>query len=98
MQSADHIIDLGPEAGNNGGQVVAQGNYEDILKSDTSITGEYLSNKKFIPIPKKRRLAKNGRFLEIGGATGNNLKNINLKIPFGSFTSITGVSGSGKST
>ncbi len=98
MQSADHIIDLGPEAGNNGGQVVAQGNYEDILKSDKSITGEYLSNKKFIPIPKKRRLAKNGRFLEIGGATGNNLKNINLKIPFGSFTSITGVSGSGKST
>ncbi len=98
MESADHIIDLGPEAGNNGGQVVAQGNYEDILKSDKSITGEYLSNKKFIPIPKKRRLAKNGRFLEIGGATGNNLKNINLKIPFGSFTSITGVSGSGKST
>ncbi len=98
MQSADHIIDLGPEAGNNGGQVVAQGNYDDILKSDKSITGEYLSNKKFIPIPKKRRLAKNGRFLEIGGATGNNLKNINLKIPFGSFTSITGVSGSGKST
>ena len=98
MQSADHIIDLGPEAGNNGGQIVAQGNFEDILNSDKSITGEYLSNKKFIPIPKKRRLAKNGRFLEIGGATGNNLKNVNLKIPFGSFTSVTGVSGSGKST
>ena len=98
MENADHIIDLGPEAGSNGGEIVAQGDFNEILKNEKSITGNYLSNKKFIPIPKKRRFAKNGRFLEIGGATGNNLKNVNLKIPFGCFTCVTGVSGSGKST
>ena len=98
MENADHIIDMGPEAGNNGGQVIVQGSYNDILKSQESITGKYLSYKKFISIPTKRRLAKNGRFLEINGATGNNLKNVNLKIPLGTFTCVTGVSGSGKST
>ena len=98
MESADHIIDLGPEAGNEGGQIVAQGSYNDIIKNNNSITGKYLSHKKFIQIPKTRRLAKNGRFLEISGASGNNLKNVNLKIPLGSFTCVTGVSGSGKST
>ena len=98
MANADHIIDLGPEAGNKGGQVVVQGSYDKILNFKESITGQYLSYKKFISIPKKRRLAKNGRFLEIKGATGNNLKNVNLKIPLGTFTSVTGVSGSGKST
>ena len=98
MESADHIIDLGPEAGTKGGEVIAQGSYEDILRNKNSITGQYLSNKKFIEIPKKRRLAKNGRFLEINGASGNNLNNVNLKIPLGSFTCVTGVSGSGKST
>ncbi len=98
MENADHIIDLGPEAGNNGGKVVAQGNYDEILKDANSITGKYLSNKRFIPLPKNRRLAKNGRFLQLGGATGNNLKNVDLKIPFGCFTCVTGVSGSGKST
>jgi len=98
MENADHIIDMGPEAGNNGGQVIVQGSYNDILKSQESITGKYLSYKKFISIPPKRRLAKNGRFLEINGATGNNLKNVNLKIPLGTFTCVTGVSGSGKST
>jgi len=96
--NADHIVDLGPEAGNNGGEIVAQGSYADVLKNSNSITGKYLSHKLFIQIPNKRRLAKNGRFLEINGATGNNLKNVNLKIPFGSFTCVTGVSGSGKST
>ena len=98
IESADHIIDLGPEAGINGGYIVEQGELETILKNKNSITGNYLSKKKSIPIPYKRRLAKNGRFLEILGATGNNLKNVNLKIPLGTFTCVTGVSGSGKST
>ena len=98
MENADHIIDMGPEAGTNGGQITAQGSYEEIKKNKDSITGQYLSNKKIIEIPKTRRLAKNGRFVEINGATGNNLNNINLKIPTGSFTCVTGVSGSGKST
>jgi len=98
MENADHIIDLGPEAGLNGGNVVAQGEIQNIISNEKSITGNYLSKKKSIPIPSKRRLAKNGRFLEIVGATGNNLKNINLKIPLGTFTCVTGVSGSGKST
>ncbi len=98
MENADHIIDLGPEAGNNGGEIIAQGTYEEIKKNKKSITGHYLSNKKIIEVPTTRRLAKNGRFVEIKGASGNNLKNVNLKIPTGSFTCVTGVSGSGKST
>ena len=98
MENADHIIDMGPEAGTNGGQVSAQGTYEEIKKEKNSITGQYLSCKKIIEIPKTRRLPKNGRFVEINGATGNNLNNVNLKIPTGSFTCVTGVSGSGKST
>ena len=97
MENADHIIDLGPEAGHKGGEIVAQGSYDELLKAD-SITGKYLSNKNFIPIPKKRRLAKNGRFLQILSASGNNLNNVDFKIPFGTFTCVTGVSGSGKST
>jgi excinuclease ABC subunit A len=98
MENADHIIDLGPEAGTNGGQVISQGTFEEIKKDKNSITGQYLSNKKKIEIPRNRRLAKNGRFVEISGATGNNLNNVNLKIPTGTFTCVTGVSGSGKST
>ena len=98
MENADHIIDMGPEAGTNGGQITSQGTYDEIKKDKNSITGQYLSNKKSIEIPKTRRLAKNGRFVEISGASGNNLNNVNLKIPTGSFTCVTGVSGSGKST
>ncbi len=74
MENADHIIDLGPEAGSKGGEVVAQGTFDEVIKNPNSITGKYLSNKMYIQIPNKRRLAKNGRFLEINGASGNNLK------------------------
>ena len=98
MENADYIIDLGPEAGKNGGEVIAHGSIKEITQNKDSITGKYLSNKLKINIPQKRRLAKNGRFLEITGATGNNLDNVNLKIPLGSLTCVTGVSGSGKST
>ena len=98
MENADHIIDIGPEAGVHGGEIVAQGSYNDIVKNTKSITGNYLSGKKFIALPRKRRSAKNGRFLEILGATGNNLKKVDLKVPIGAFTCVTGVSGSGKST
>jgi len=98
MENADHIIDIGPEAGIHGGEIVAEGSYNDIVKNTKSITGNYLSGKKYIALPNKRRTAKNGRFLEILGATGNNLKKVDLKIPIGAFTCVTGVSGSGKST
>ena len=98
MESADHIIDLGPEAGIDGGSVIAEGTIKDIIANEKSITGNYLSGKKNIFLPKNRKLAKNDRFLEINGATGNNLNNVNLKIPLGTFTCVTGVSGSGKST
>ncbi len=98
MENADHIIDIGPEAGLNGGKIVAEGEIKNIINEKKSITGTYLSGEKNINIPKKRRLAKNGRYLEINGATGNNLKNVDLKIPIGTFTCVTGVSGSGKST
>jgi excinuclease ABC subunit A len=98
MENADHIIDIGPEAGVHGGEIVAEGSYEDIVNNSKSITGNYLSGKKYIALPRKRRTAKNGRFLEILGATGNNLKKVDLKVPIGAFTCVTGVSGSGKST
>ena len=97
MYAADHIIDIGPGAGSNGGYVVAEGTAEEIKKIENSITGQYLSRRKFIPVPEIRRLG-NGNFLQIKGATEHNLKNISVKFPLGTFTVITGVSGSGKST
>ena len=97
MYAADQIIDIGPEAGVHGGNVMAQGTAEEIKKVPTSITGQYLSGKKKILVPKKRRKS-NGKAIEVISATQNNLKNINVKFPLGVFTCITGVSGSGKST
>ncbi len=97
MLASDYIIDIGPVAGEKGGYVVAKGTPEEIIKNDSSITGKYLSGKLKIEVPKKRRKG-NGNFIEIKGASENNLKNINVKIPKGVFTCVTGVSGSGKSS
>ena len=97
MMEADHIVDIGPGAGVNGGLVVAEGNSKDISKSPNSITGKYLSGEKKVDIPKVRKKG-NGLFLEIIEASGNNLKNICVSFPLGTFTCVTGVSGGGKST
>ncbi len=94
---ADHIVDIGPGAGVNGGLVIAEGDYNDISKSKMSITGKYLSGEKKIEIPKDRRKG-NGLLLEVVEASGNNLKNITTSFPLGTFTCVTGVSGGGKST
>ena len=97
MRAADHIIDMGPGAGEHGGYIVATGTLDDILKNKKSLTGQYLSGAKKIPLPEKRRPG-NGKELIIKGARQNNLKNIDVSIPLGKFVCITGVSGSGKST
>ena len=97
MYAADHIIDIGPGAGAHGGELVAQGTIADICASPRSVTGQYLSGKKKIPVPAERRRG-DGRSLRIRGARENNLKNIDVDIPLGVFTAVTGVSGSGKSS
>jgi excinuclease ABC subunit A len=97
MREADFIVDIGPGAGALGGEVVAQGKIEDIIQSPRSITGQYLSGQKMIPVPKSHQKG-NGKSLDILGAKANNLKNINVSIPLGKLVVITGVSGSGKST
>lgn len=97
MYSADYIVDIGPGAGIHGGYIVAEGNVEEIKNNPNSITGQYLSGKKSIEIPKTRR-KPNGKWVEVKGACENNLKNIDVKFPLGVFTCVTGVSGSGKST
>lgn len=97
MYAADHIIDIGPAAGAGGGEIVAQGTVEQIKKCEDSVTGQYLSGRKAIPVPEERR-KPNGKWLEIIGAKENNLKKVNVRFPIGVFTAVTGVSGSGKST
>ena len=98
MYAADQIIDIGPGAGVHGGNVMAQGTAEEIKKVENSITGQYLSGRKKIPVPKKRRKTVKGKSIEVKGATEHNLKNISVKFPLGVFNCVTGVSGSGKST
>ena len=98
MYAADQIIDIGPGAGSHGGKVMAQGTAEEIKQISGSITGEYLSGRKKIEVPKKRRKITKGKVIEVVEAKENNLKNVSVKFPLGLFTCITGVSGSGKST
>jgi len=97
MMAADYIIDIGPGAGIHGGQVVSAGTPQAVMDDPHSLTGQYLSGKRFIPVPEARRVL-NGKWLEVKGAKENNLRNINARIPLGVFTCVTGVSGSGKST
>ncbi|MEJ9211193.1 excinuclease ABC subunit UvrA [Bacillus smithii] len=97
MLAADYLIDVGPGAGVHGGEIVSAGTPEEVMKDPNSLTGQYLSGKKFIPLPQERR-KPDGRFIEITGAKENNLKNVKVKFPLGVFIAVTGVSGSGKST
>lgn len=96
MKEADYIVDIGPKAGVHGGEIVAKGSLDDIMNSKKSITGDYLAGRKKIPVPKERRTSD--EYIEIKGAAANNLKNIDVKIPLGVLTTVTGVSGSGKSS
>ncbi len=97
MWAADYLIDVGPGAGEQGGQIVAAGTPEEVANDENSLTGKYLSGKKSIPVPKERRKG-NGKAIKITGASENNLKNISVEFPLGEFVAVTGVSGSGKST
>ena len=97
IRAADYLVDMGPGAGDNGGNVTAEGTVEEVLKNKNSLTAQYLNGEKKIEVPKTRRKG-NGKFIELKGAKTNNLKNVNVKIPLGTFTCITGVSGGGKSS
>ena len=98
IRSADWVVDIGPGAGEHGGHVVVSGTVDDLVKSDTSVTGAYLSGRKAIEVPHKRRKPTKGRELTVKGAQANNLKNVDVSFPLGLFVAVTGVSGSGKST
>ena len=97
IRAADYLVDMGPEAGSNGGEVVAEGTVKDVLKSKRSLTAQYLNGEKSIAVPEKRRKGS-GKFIGLKGARTNNLKNVDLKIPLGTLTCVTGVSGGGKSS
>jgi len=97
MMAADYLIDIGPGAGIHGGEVISAGTPEEVMNDDNSLTGQYLSGKKFIPLPYERK-KPDGRYIEIKGAKENNLRNVSVKFPLGTFIAVTGVSGSGKST
>ncbi|HHV93710.1 MAG TPA: excinuclease ABC subunit UvrA, partial [Firmicutes bacterium] len=97
IRAADYVVDIGPGAGAQGGEIVAAGTLEDIMNCPRSITGQYLSGKKYIPVPRERRKC-DGRYIEVLGAREHNLKNLDVKFPLGVFIAVTGVSGSGKST
>ena len=96
MRAADYIVDIGPGAGGHGGEVVATGTAEEIMREPKSVTGQYLSGKKAIPVPQTRRTPTG--WIKVRGAQANNLKNIDVEIPLGVMTIVTGVSGSGKSS
>ena len=97
IRQADYVVDIGPRAGIHGGEIIYQGDVNGLMKCENSLTGDYLTGRKVIEVPKTRRKG-NGKFIEIKGASINNLKNINVKFPVGKFVAVTGVSGSGKSS
>ncbi|CAO3353217.1 excinuclease ABC subunit UvrA [Azospirillum palustre] len=98
IRSADYLVDMGPGAGQHGGSVIAQGTPEEVQKNPNSITAQYLNGTRFVPVPDTRRPGHPGQFLEVQGARANNLQNVSTRIPLGTFTCVTGVSGGGKST
>jgi excinuclease ABC subunit A len=98
IRTADYVVDMGPGAGIHGGEIVAEGVPAEIMANPKSLTGQYLSGVKAIPVPAQRRRAAHNRWLKVVGATGNNLKNVTAEVPLGTFTCVTGVSGGGKST